>query len=88
MRLYVLLSDPVNDNLEKAIKGEFPDRYFDFGDGQWFVAGQGTAAHIYEKLSENEDAYGDIGSVVVLSILGHHGYASTNLWDWMIGMSE
>ena len=88
MRLYALLSDPINENLEKAIKGEFPDRYYDFGDGQWFVSGQGAAEQIYEKLSGNEDAYGDVGSVVVLSILGHSGYASTNLWDWMVGMSE
>ena len=31
MRLYVLLSDPINENLEKAIKGEFPDRYYELG---------------------------------------------------------
>lgn len=88
MRIYALLSDPVNDSLEKAIKGEFSDRYYNFGDGQWFIAGQGTAAQIYEKLSKDEDKYGDIGSVVVLSILGYHGFASNNLWDWMIGINE
>ncbi len=44
-----------------------------------------ATSHLSEK---TQDAYGDIGSVVVLSILGHHGYASTNLWDWMVGMSE
>ena len=87
MRLYVLLSDTDNENLEKAIKGEFPDRYFDFGDGQWFVAGEGTAGSIYVKL-DNEKQYGDIGSLVVLSIMGYDGYASTRLWDWMIAMKE
>ena len=87
MRLYVLLTDPVNENLEKAIKGEFPDRHFDFGDGQWFVAGKGTVESVYKKLDDQEK-YGDVGSVVALSIVGYHGYASTDLWDWMIAMQE
>ena len=88
MRIYAVLSDTDNQNLEKAIKGEFPGKYYDFGDGQWFVAGNGTAQQIYEKLSLDEDKYGDVGSVVVLSILGYGGYASTNMWDWMVGMNE
>ena len=88
MRVYALLSDAENPDLKKAIKRDFQDRYYDFGDGQWFIAGQGTAFQIYKKLSRKEDEGCDIGSVVVLSILNHHGYASTDLWDWMIAMGE
>lgn len=87
MRLYALLSDPDNKQLEKAIQGEFPHGFYDFGDGQWFVAGQGTANQIYDSLSD-EEKYGDIGSVVVLSLLNYGGYASTNLWDWISEMSS
>ena len=82
MQLFAILTDPENESLEKAIKGEFPDRYFDFGDGQWFVAGGATADRVYEKL-DNADKYGDIGSLVVLLIAGRSGYASTKLWEWI-----
>ncbi len=87
MRIFVILTDPANENLEKAIKSEFPEKYYDFGDGQWFVAGEGTASFVYGKL-DNAKAYGDIGSMVVLSTLGYDGYASTKLWDWLIAMKE
>ena len=88
MRIFALLTDPVNENLEKAIKRDFSDRHYDFGDGQWFIAGNGTATQIYNKLSREEDKGCDIGSVVVLSILNWHGYASTDLWDWLISVRE
>ena len=86
MRLYSILTDPGNEELKKSLDRDFPKRYFDFGDGQWFVAGDGTATEIYKFLSRDEEL--DIGSVVVISIAGYHGYASTDLWDWMQGMSE
>ena len=80
MILYALLSDPDNVELSKAIKKIFPDNYFDFEDGQWFVAANGTAREVYDKLDEGDV---DIGSIVVLSVNGYYGYASTNLWEWM-----
>ena len=89
MRIYALLSDPDNSELEKAIKAEFKDHHFDFEDGQWFIAANGatTAEEIYDKLEESKKS-GDIGSVVVLSISGYYGYASANLWDWLASRSE
>ncbi len=87
MQLFAILTDQINENLEKAIQEEFPDRHFDFGDGQWFVAGGKTARAVYEKL-DNEGKYGDIGSLVVLLIAGRSGYASTKLWEWMVEMGE
>ena len=86
MRLFAIMTDPHNKELEKALKRDFPKRYFDFGDGQLFVAGEGTATHIYEILDKDEKL--DVGSVVVMSIVGYNGYASTDLWDWMQAMSE
>ena len=88
MRIYALLSDVDNPDLEKAIKRDYPGNFYDFKDGQWFIAGNGTAVEIYKKLSREEDIGCDIGSVVVISILNYYGYASTDLWDWIKEMSE
>ncbi len=86
MRLFAIMTDTVNKELEIALKRDFPKRYYDFGDGQWFVAGNGTATYVYKTLDRDENL--DIGSVVVMSIVGYNGYASTDLWDWMQAMSE
>ncbi len=82
MKLYAILSDPNNEALVRAIEEHFPDNHYDFDDGQWFIAGKGTATAVYAKLAGDEDAE-DIGTVVVLSIGGYYGLASSNLWDWM-----
>ncbi len=88
MKIYSILSDPGNAVLKEAIKKEFPDQYFDFEDGQWFVAGNdpSTAMEVYKKLEETDGA--DIGTVVVLSVGAYYGYASTNLWEWMTSRGE
>ena len=86
MRLYTILTDPKNENLKKALERDFPKHYFDFEDGQWFVAGEGTATEIYRQLSKDDNL--DIGSVVVISISGYNGYATVDLWDWMQGMQD
>ena len=88
MRIYAILSDPGNSALIEAIKNEFSKHYFDFGDGQWFVAADNptTAREIYEKLEGTNGV--DIGSVVILSVNGYYGYASANLWEWMSSRSE
>ena len=88
MKLYSILSDPENSALTDAIKREFKDNWFDFEDGQQFVAANdpSTAREVYEKLDGKNDV--DIGSVVILSISGYYGYASANLWEWMASRGE
>ena len=88
MRLYAILSDPGNKDLIEVIKSKFPKHFFDFEDGQWFVAedNPSTAREVYEKLEGTNGV--DIGSVVILSVNGYYGYASANLWEWMASRSE
>ena len=86
MKIYAILSDTKNPTLEEAIKIRFKKNYFDFGDGQWFVAANGTSKEIYDTLEGQDDPEWtdkDIGSVVILSTTGYYGYASSALWEWM-----
>ena len=84
MKLYAVLGEPSNSQLEQAVIEKFAGRFYNFGDGQWFLAGSGTTAQIYKTLSGNgSDEEHDIGTVVVLSIGGYYGWAGQDLWEWM-----
>ncbi len=85
MRLYAVLVEPNNEEIAKAIRQEFRDAHYDFKDGQWFVAGEGTAKQICDRLGASG---GDLDSIVVVSVSGYFGYAQTDLWEWMAASRE
>lgn len=85
MKLYAVLVEPNNEEIAEAIRREFGGAHYDFKDGQWFVAGDGTAKQICDKLGASS---GDLDSIVVVSISGYFGYAQSDLWEWMAASRE
>ena len=80
MKLYAVLVESKNEEIAEAIREKFPKAHYDFKDGQWFVAGEGTAREICDRLGASG---GDLDSIVVVAVDGYYGYAQTDLWEWM-----
>jgi hypothetical protein len=68
--------------LEKSVKEQFPNNYFEMGRNRWIVAGEGTARAISDKLGITGDNH-TIGSSVVFGISGYFGRASSEMWEWI-----
>jgi hypothetical protein len=64
-----------------AITGAYPSDSIKAWPGLWFVSDEAaTAQQVSTKLGT---ANGGMGTVIVLSISGYHGFAPKNIWEWL-----
>jgi hypothetical protein len=79
--IFAVLAAPNYDFvLSQAIPVKYP-KNIRIGQGQWLVAGSGTAKDIAETLG-----FGDppqINDGLVLSIAGYWGRKPNNVWEWI-----
>jgi hypothetical protein len=80
MMVFAILAPKPETKLNLAIIQEFPDNFIAIGSGQWFVAGNGTAKDVSDRLGITS---GENGSAIVVTVGGYYGRAATNIWEWV-----
>lgn len=72
--------------LATAVKREFPNDYFDLGNGEWLVSAKSlTAKDVSDKLGITS---GQSGNAIVFSMGGYFGRTMSPTWDWIKAKME
>ena len=77
------LGDQEEQSMELKKRLEGLQAYFDYAPAVYFVAYDGPARELSEKLGYGRNAENPLGTGVVLNIQTYYGFASRTLWDWM-----
>ena len=73
--------------MEAALATHFPENHLKVGDGEWLVAGHGTAKDISDKL-QITGTDSKTGAAIVISIANYYGRATSEIWDWVKSKAE
>jgi hypothetical protein len=82
MAAFVVLTSPNSPQLfllAETVQRNFP-KHFEITTGQYVVAAAGLTA---ERVAHQIGANGEVGQMVVFSIVGFFGYHRKDLWEWL-----
>lgn len=68
---------------EESIRKAFPNDFYKFSDGIWFVSADGTSKEIAEKLGLDITKTSPVGPMLVMPTTGYFGLAGADLWEWL-----
>jgi hypothetical protein len=83
MTSFVILAN--GPDIIAGIQRVYATDYFQYSDGEWFVADEGvTAQEVHRKIAVDPNTGEQSRStVVVCTIAGYYGVARKDLWEWM-----
>lgn len=81
MTVFAVIAPSFNEQLEKAVKDKFPDRWYEIVPGQYLVSvDKMTGGQIMEKLGLAE---GSRGRAMILRLGSYTGWHAKDMWEWI-----
>lgn len=82
MAIFAIIGQPGQNTarLPQAIQQAFPNDYISLKPDAWFVAFNGSAQDLSNKLGITD---GSNGSAIVASISTYYGRANPDIWSWV-----
>jgi hypothetical protein len=81
MAIFAVIAPAANENLETAVKAQFPDNYYPIAPGQFFVSGERlTTSKVHQLLGVSG---GGVGRVLILPVRNYTGWHAKDMWEWL-----
>jgi|ERR1035437_703264 hypothetical protein len=86
-KIFAVLGPPDDPILTNAVQSTFPEDHIEIRPGQWFIAAQGTAQEISNRLNITSPN-SVVKSAVIVGVSGYFGRAKAPVWEWIAAKME